>query len=61
MTQDEVPELIAYLMSNGYTINTTITEMLNSNKKLSNPDKTIINLDFPSLPCYYVSVGGYYG
>ena len=42
MTQDEVPELLAYLMSNGYTINTTITDMINSNKKLSNPDKTII-------------------
>ena len=42
MTQDEVPELLAYLMSNNYTINTTITEMINSNKKLSNPDKTTI-------------------
>ena len=42
MTQDEVPELLAYLMSNGYTINTTITDMINSHKKLSNPDKTII-------------------
>ena len=42
MTQDEVPELMAYLMSNNYTINTTITDMINSNKKLSNPDKTII-------------------
>ena len=31
MTQDEVPEL-AYLMSNGYTINTTITDMIASNK-----------------------------
>ena len=39
MTQDEVPELIAYLMSNGYTITATITEMLNSNKKLSNQIK----------------------
>jgi hypothetical protein len=25
------------------------------------PDKAIINLDFPSLLCYYMSVGGYYG
>jgi len=42
MTQDEVPELMAYLLSNNYSINTTITDMINSNKKLSNPDKTII-------------------
>jgi len=35
--------------------------MLLASEALVNPDKAIINLDFPSLPCYYMSVGGYYG
>ena len=42
MTQEEIPELIAYMSSNNYKIDTSITQMLNENTKLSNPDKTLV-------------------
>ena len=29
MTVDEVPDLISYLVSNGYTVDTSITKMFN--------------------------------
>lgn len=36
MTPDEIPDLITFLLENGYQIETQITNMLNQNDKLSN-------------------------
>ncbi len=42
MTIDEIPQLFAYLLSNGYKIDTSITKMLNNSDIQMNPGNNLI-------------------
>jgi hypothetical protein len=40
MTVDEIPDLFSFLLSNGYTIDTSITKMMNQSSIRYNTDKS---------------------
>jgi len=53
MTVDEVPDLFSFLLSNGYTIDTSITKMMNQSSiryKTNNSNELIALITYHPLP-----------
>jgi len=53
MTVDEVPDLFSFLLSNGYTIDTSITKMMNQSSiryKTNNSNELIALITYQPLP-----------
>ena len=46
MTADEIPNLMIFLLSNGYTIDTSLTKMFNASDVRFNTDNSNILISF---------------